>query len=102
MTVFSSPVIEGTLNIMGDIMTEERTSLSIENYEATAIIQACYSSGNSRISGKTTFWFRGCSGELKNLREKKKFGSDVTPRSKMRNSQTCLLFFKTTQLRIFV
>lgn len=40
LTIFSGPLIESTFNIMGDIIEEDRTKLTIENYEAVAIVKS--------------------------------------------------------------
>ncbi|GBM63510.1 hypothetical protein AVEN_73790-1 [Araneus ventricosus] len=39
MSVFSGPLVEGTFNIMDDIITDDRTSLTIQNYEACSLIK---------------------------------------------------------------
>ena len=39
MSIFTGPAVEGTFNIMGDIITEDRTSLTTFNYEALAVIK---------------------------------------------------------------
>lgn len=39
MTVFSGPLVEGIFNIMDDIISDDRTSLTVENYEASSIIK---------------------------------------------------------------
>jgi hypothetical protein len=39
LTAFSGPLIEGTFNIMGDIIEEDRSTIAIENYEAVALIK---------------------------------------------------------------
>ncbi|GBL84953.1 hypothetical protein AVEN_42213-1 [Araneus ventricosus] len=39
MSVFSDPLVEGTCNIMDDIIADDRTSLTIQNYEACSLIK---------------------------------------------------------------
>ncbi|KAL5016272.1 hypothetical protein ScPMuIL_005861 [Solemya velum] len=39
LTSFSGPLIEGTFNVMGDIIEEDRSTMTIENYEAVAMIK---------------------------------------------------------------
>ncbi|XP_053384313.1 uncharacterized protein LOC128550116 [Mercenaria mercenaria] len=39
LTIFSGPLVEGTFNVMGDIIEEDRTRMNIENYEAVAIVK---------------------------------------------------------------
>ena len=39
LTPFSGPLVEGTFNVMGDIIEEDRSTMKIENYEAVAIIK---------------------------------------------------------------
>ncbi|GBN85449.1 hypothetical protein AVEN_67195-1 [Araneus ventricosus] len=39
MSVFSGSLVEGTFNIMDDIVTDDRTSLTIQNYEACSLIK---------------------------------------------------------------
>ncbi|KAK7462559.1 hypothetical protein BaRGS_00038388, partial [Batillaria attramentaria] len=39
LTVFSGPIVESSFNIMGDIVEEDRTALTVEHYEALAVIK---------------------------------------------------------------
>jgi hypothetical protein len=39
LTAFSGPLVEGSFNIMGDIIEDDRAKMQIENYEAVAIIK---------------------------------------------------------------
>ncbi|GBM89204.1 hypothetical protein AVEN_158759-1 [Araneus ventricosus] len=39
MSFFSGPLVEGTFNIMDDIITDDRSSLTIQNYEACSLIK---------------------------------------------------------------
>lgn len=39
LTPFSGPLVEGSFNIMGDIITQDRTVLTVENYEAISTIK---------------------------------------------------------------
>lgn len=39
LTVFSGPLVEASFNIMDDIITDDRSKMSIENYEACAQIK---------------------------------------------------------------
>lgn len=39
LSIFSGPIVEGSFNIMGDIIEEDRACLTTENYEAIAIIK---------------------------------------------------------------
>eukprot|EP00745_Piridium_sociabile_P019195 TRINITY_DN2900_c0_g1_i2.p1 TRINITY_DN2900_c0_g1~~TRINITY_DN2900_c0_g1_i2.p1 ORF type:complete len:270 (+),score=47.64 TRINITY_DN2900_c0_g1_i2:279-1088(+) len=40
LSIFSGPLVEGTFNIMDDIVENDRTSLTSENYEAIALIKS--------------------------------------------------------------
>lgn len=39
MSIFSGPLIESTFNIMDDIVEKDRSKLTVENYEAVAIVK---------------------------------------------------------------
>ena len=39
LSIFSGPLIEGTFNVMDDIVEKDRSKLTVENYEAMAIIK---------------------------------------------------------------
>lgn len=39
MTPFSGPLVEGSFNIMDDIVTEDRSVLTVENYEAISTVK---------------------------------------------------------------
>ena len=39
LSIFSGPLIESTFNIMDDIVEKDRSKLTVENYEAVAIIK---------------------------------------------------------------
>ena len=39
MSIFSGPLIESTFNIMDDIVQKDRSTLTVENYEAVAIVK---------------------------------------------------------------
>lgn len=39
LTIFSGPFIEGTFNIMDDIITNDKSALTVKNYEALSIIK---------------------------------------------------------------
>ena len=39
LSIFSGPLVESTFNIMDDIVEKDRSKLTIENYEAVAIIK---------------------------------------------------------------
>lgn len=39
MTIFSGPLVEGSFNIMDDIITDDRASLAVENYDALAHVK---------------------------------------------------------------
>ena len=39
MSIFSGPLIESTFNIMDDIVEKECSKLTVENYEAVAIVK---------------------------------------------------------------
>lgn len=39
LTIFSGPLVESSFNIMDDIVEKDRASLTVENYEAVAIIK---------------------------------------------------------------
>lgn len=40
LSIFTGPLVEGSFNIMGDIIEEDRTRLTIHNYEALAVIKS--------------------------------------------------------------
>lgn len=39
LTVFSGPLVESTFNIMDDIVEKDRTNLTVQNYEAVAVVK---------------------------------------------------------------
>lgn len=39
LSVFTGPLVEGSFNIMDDIIEKDRTSLNIETYEGFAVIK---------------------------------------------------------------
>lgn len=45
LSVFSGPLKESTFNIMDDIFEKDRTKLSMENYEAVAIVKTVLRQG---------------------------------------------------------
>ncbi|KAH3845631.1 hypothetical protein DPMN_087913 [Dreissena polymorpha] len=50
LSIFSGPLVEGTFNIMGDIIEEDRAKMCIENYEAVAIVKTAMKSSNVNAS----------------------------------------------------
>ena len=46
LSVFSGPLVEASFNLMDDIIEADRTNMTVENYEATAIIQSSLKTQN--------------------------------------------------------
>lgn len=58
MTIFSGPLVEGSFNIMDDIITDDRSRLTVENYGALAHIKytlkaAGVKSTNMKVTART-------------------------------------------------
>ena len=49
LTIFSGPLVESSFNIMDDIVEKDRASLTVENYEAVAIIKSTLRKRNLKI-----------------------------------------------------
>lgn len=48
LTIFSGPLVESSFNIMDDIVEKDRTRLTVENYEAVAIVKTSLRRKNIR------------------------------------------------------
>ncbi len=40
MTIFAGPIVESSFNTMDDIIRKDRSSMTIENYEGTAVVRS--------------------------------------------------------------
>lgn len=63
LTPFSGPLIEGSFNLMDDIITEDRSKLTVENYEAISSVK--YSLHRKKMKSVN---LKPCSKMRKNIR----------------------------------
>jgi hypothetical protein len=101
LTIFSGPLVEGSFNIMDDIITDDRSRLCIENYEACAHIKYNLRSIRKKSTemNVSTNMLKSCNEAHKNYKEhlqNKKLIKEQKNEAKVRKA---LLNAKTKQAK---